>query len=496
MTKAKLCVAGVLMAFAVCSTPRTAASTRGTNMPVNLRLEARQPVFSAGLAVIDFQVENVTAETVSVEDPGMPGAGQPRFTLTTPGGEKVSFVPRNGRHVRPSAPSPLIEIEPGASAGGDLELRDFADVNREGEYVLEATLEYAGTTVVAQSTKFRVESIEVQDVSAFSARSPEGEPSTGLVVLAGGRLGTVLVKEQDWRNGELFPLEVQLGPEAPGIKRTLGWYANYDISFDPARWLLAVSDTALIAATNLSSKTTTAPSGGPIDIWMNGLVVKGRALTVPVIARSGQGSELRLFTGSAQGGEPRLEPAKRIASFNGVARAAAATLSPDSARAVVIAAIPADQATRIVAWLIDEGAARASQEHRIDGVGAAQAAAVGWSSKGEIRVAVLGADAGGAVRIADVSLGQDLALRAPATVTTVPEISTAREATLRVVEQSQGTLVRGAVVRTTAAMVGINDKNQVRRPNLPAAGPYAMLWGRELWYVIWPEGARLRSASF
>jgi hypothetical protein len=466
-------------------------------MPVHLRVLARQPVFTAGKAVIDFQVENATTESVAVYDPAMPGAKQPTFTLRAPDGRQVRFVPADGRHLQASAPSPVVTIAPGESAEGDLELREFADVDGEGEYVLEATLEFEGTTAVAQPASFRVESMPMQDVSAFSSRSPEGEAAAGLVVLARGRqLGTAVVREQDPRNGELFPLEVRPGPEVQAVKRTLGWYANYDIAFDPARWLLAVTETGLAAGTNLSPKVASAPAGKPIDVWLNGLVVKGRALAVPAIARSGQGSELLWFSGTAQGGEPRLEPARSLTTFSGVAQAAAATLAPAEAQAVVVAAVPAGDAVQLLTWLVAGGAVRQSKEHRVDGLRAIKAAGVGWSTKGEIRVSMLGADGSGAVRMADISLGPDLNPRTSARVSPALAITDPREAALLVFEQSAGTLARAAVVRSPSGTVGINDQNEIRRPQLPAAGPFAMVSGRDRWYVLWADGTRLQSSSF
>ncbi|HSW08898.1 hypothetical protein [Aquabacterium sp.] len=466
-------------------------------MAVNLRLASRQPVYAPDASVVvDVAIENGSAATVSVPDLGMPGVTQPRFTLRTPDGQAISFVPADGRRVRPGAAAPDVDVAPGGSATGDLELRDFAALDQTGDYVLDATLQLGAATVVAQATRFKIEPVPVQDPSAFMSRSPDGEPATGLVVLARRRhAGTVLVREEDPRNGELFSLEVQQGPELERPLRTLGWYANHDLAFDPLRWMLAVTHGGLAAATNQSPKPAEAAAGRRVSLWLNGLVRKGR-LAVPAIAGDvGAEAELLWFIGTAPGGEPRLDGPKRLAGFSGTARAGAATLAPKDGQTLVAVAVPADDGTRVLAWLIADDAVRAAKEYRVPGLRDARALAVGWSSRDVLTVSVLGSDAARQVRIADLTLRPDLSPLAPPAVSEALGLSDPREASLAMFEQVAGTLSRVAVVRTASGASAISPGNRVRPLDMPA-GPYALLPGRSRWYVLWSDGAQLRSTSF
>ena len=465
-------------------------------MTVNLRLDARQSVYAPDASVVvDVAIENVSPTTVSVPDVAMPGVTQPRFTLHTPDGQAISFVPADGRRVSRGAVAPAVDIAPGGSTTGDLELRDFAALDQTGEYRLDATLQLGPDTVVAQGTRFKIEPVPVHDLSAFMSRSPDGDPATGLVVLGSRRhVGTVVVREEDPRNGELFSLEVQPGPELDRPLRTLGWYANHDLAFDPLRWMLAITHGGLAAVTNLSSKPAEAADGRRVSLWMNGLVRKGR-LAVPAIAVSGADSELLWFGGTATGGEPRLDPPKRLAGFSGTARAAAATLAPNDGRAVVAVAMSTDEGTRIVAWLIADDAVRTTREYRVPGLRDVRALALAWSSRDVLSVAILGTDAARQARIADLTLQQDLTQIDTPVLSEPLGIGEPREATLALFEQAAGTVSRFAVVRTATGASAIAPGNQVRHLDLPV-GPYALLPGRSRWYVLWPEGSQLRSTPF
>ena len=466
-------------------------------MAVQLRLEPRQEVFALGVeAIVDVRIVNGLSETLRVPDPGMPGSRQPRFRLREPDGKETTFVPAEGRGVSPSAPSPVLDLAPGAEASGEISLGQFVKLVKEGDYELSATLDLGGRQVAAQPVRIRVEAMGIANAAAFLARSTDGEAAAGLVVLtASGRLGTASVRERDPRNGELFALEPKLGAAAPGAKRARGWHANYGIAFDPLRWLLAVSGDKLLAATNLSGQPAAATCPKPVALWLDGLVVKGHGLTVPAIARAGAEWELMVFEGSAPTDVPRLKPPRSVARFSGPVAAAAAVLAPDDGRILVAAVQRVNGHTPVRCWILANGAAKLSNEFSIEGLSKPLAVAAGWSSRDEIRVSVLGLDAAGKALVAELHLRPDLTQEGPAHAEPIG-VEDVHRGQLAYFEQEPGVLSRVAVVKAPSGTFGVNAHNQVRSAQFPADGHFALVPGRSRWYVLWPTGPKLKISSF
>lgn len=108
---------------------------------------------------------------------------------------------------------------------------------------------------------------------------------------------------------------------------------------------------------------------------------------------------------------------------------------------------------------------------------------------------MLGLDAHGRTVVAEVHLQSDLAQKGPTRLDPIA-IENASLARIVYFEQSPGALSRAAVVRSPAGTVAIDDRNDVRAAQLPHRGNVALLPGKSRWYVLWPEGTALKSASF
>jgi hypothetical protein len=466
-------------------------------MSVTYEAKTRQVRYLAGMrVVVDLRIENRGTTAVEMPDPTYPTSPQPRFELSGPGGQKHEFRPNSVAREGPQAVT-LLRVEPGETWTGDLLLSSYASVEATGKYTLRSWLEVGGVSVESPACQFEIEGAGTEGLATETSLG-EGNSTVAACVelLAGGRMATSLLREEDQAHGEVYPLNrINRGATAAEASRVLAPYSKFAIGLTALRWNVAESDGKVVVSHSLNAKRVTAFNGAEVERVLPPVATEAGLHVAAVRA-----SELVLQ--AFQGSRESLEAgaAVTVEKLKSAPAAAAMTISPMGTRDALwfVLAWGEGSGTRVEYLKADIGGKiLARVERTLENVRPLGPAAAGWSTAGELRAALLVRNAAKAteVRVVEVSLHADLSPAAE------PLMSGAMlfdaelyDARLLYFESSPGSLKRMGLVRTAGGkMWAVPMDGEPRNPlsAVPSAGPVAILPGALHWYVVWPENGLL-----
>lgn len=461
-------------------------------MSISYQAESRQKSWIAGSRVVlDLKIANNGATAIEVPDPAYRNSPQPVFELTRPDASRLEFRPsQRAREGDGNMPVQMVRIEPGQSWESDLALSLFASIEAPGAYVVRSWIELNGSRWESAPSRFEVVESPVSSLATETSLSPEGSAVVECVqLLRNGMAASTILDEEDSKHGELAPLHRIGRGSAKPDSTILGAYSNITVGLSPIRWVLTEADGAVKAGHNLSDASVDVFAKARAAKVLRPLWTKA-GLFVPAILDSHLAvAQVTATHTSVAAGEVR-----KVVPLETEPAGGASTLAPESAGSNILVALVWGRAkdSQLRFFSIDtSGKLIARGERDLPGWNATGDVAVGWSTRGELRITVTAraADSPRELKAMEFRLLPDL------TVLGGPQISPAvkldslpKDIHMDYFEQSRGQLNRMILVRTESGQVWVLPQGkEPRQPHseVPALGPLTILPGRSLWYAAW-----------
>ena len=168
------------------------------------------PAYTAGEPIyVTLSLRNTGTAAVRVPRPNSKLNWQPVFTISGPGPADRTVVDfRRGIHRDVSLESPsnstadLLDLAPGATWEGVLEVEDLAPIEKPGSYRLQAVLEWDGSRVESNVAAFAFGHFAAREISLGLWGNPPGSSIVAVWLQAGGDGQTVLEEQFKERGGE------------------------------------------------------------------------------------------------------------------------------------------------------------------------------------------------------------------------------------------------------------------------------------------------------